>query len=254
MALRHAAHLIGILAVPSISYGSPAESFVRGHQAIREVIASHYSMEATAIDAAKQSFLGACARAGVNCEFRHFYQGAIDDSAKLNSLHADLVLVGGPRDSGLPRGWSAEELLLASGVPLLVLPDNWTRSTIDHVVVAWNASREARRAITDALPFLVGARTVTILVVDPQKNPNHGEEPGADVAQYLSRHGAEVVVEVVRSQGKPTANVILTCAERNASDLVVVGAYSRPRTTEAIFGGVTRSLLRDAAVPLLIAH
>jgi hypothetical protein len=150
MALRHGAHLVGIFAVPSISYSSPAESFVRGQQAVRQVIASHHSMEAAAIDAAKHSFSEACAREGVNCEFRYFYQGAIDESAKLNSLHADLVLVGGPRDSGLPRGWTAEELLLTSGVPFLILPENWTRSTTDQVVVAWNASREARRAITDA--------------------------------------------------------------------------------------------------------
>jgi nucleotide-binding universal stress UspA family protein len=211
-------------------------------------------METAAVDAANQSFSTSCAREGVNSEFRYFYQGAIDQSAILNSLHADLVLVGGPPDSGLPRGWSAEELLLTTGVPFLILPEHWTRSTIEQVVVGWNASREARRAITDALPFLIGARTVTVLVVDPHKNPRHGDEPGADVAQYLSRHGAEVVVERVQSQDKPTANVILDYAERNASDLVVVGAYSRPRTTEAIFGGVTRSLLRDAAVPLLIAH
>ncbi|KAH2839966.1 hypothetical protein KXW36_001559, partial [Aspergillus fumigatus] len=112
-----------------------------------------------------------------------------------------------------------------------------------HVVVAWNASREARRAIADALPFLVGALSVTILVVDPQKNPRHGEEPGADV-----------VVEQVQSHGDPIANVILAYAERHNTDLIVVGAYSHARTTEMIFGGVTRSLLRDAAVPLLIAH
>lgn len=254
MAFRHGAHLIGIFAVPSISYSSPAESFVRGHQAVRQVIANHRSIEAATIDAANRSFSVGCAREGINFEFRFFHQDAIDDSAKLNSLHADLVIVGGLRAGGLPRDWSAEELLLATGVPFLLLPKTWTGSTTEHVVVAWNASREARRAITDALPFLVVAQTVTILVVDPQKNPRHGEEPGADVAHYLTRHGAKVVVEPVQSRGEPIANVILAYAERHATDLVVVGAYSHARTTEMIFGGVTRSLLRDAAVPLLIAH
>jgi nucleotide-binding universal stress UspA family protein len=91
-------------------------------------------------------------------------------------------------------------------------------------------------------------------VVDPEKNPRHGEEPGADVARYLIRHGVKVVVEQVQSQGEPIARIILTYAERHDTDLIVVGAYSRPRTTEMIFGGVTRSLLRDAGVPLLIAH
>lgn len=254
MASRHGAHLIGIFAVPPISCSSPAESFVRGHQAVREVIANHRSIETAAIDAASHSFSAGCAREGVNFEFRYFHQDAVDESARLNSLHADLVIVGGLRAGGLPRNWSAEELLLATGVPFLLLPETWTGTTIEHVVVAWNASREARRAIADALPVLVGAKTVTILVVDPQKNPRHGDEPGADVAQYLTRHGAAVIVEPVQSHGAPIAKVILGYAERNATDLVVVGAYSHARTAEMIFGGVTRSLLRDAAVPLLIAH
>ena len=254
MALRHGAHLIGIFAVPSVSSSSPAESFVRGHQAVRQVIANHRSIEASAIEVANRNFSVACEREGISFEFRFFHQGAIDDSAKLNSLHADLVIVGRPRTSGLPRDLSAEDLLLATGVPFLLLPETWTGSTTEHVVVAWNASREARRAIKDALPFLVGAQTVTVLVVDPQKNPRHGEEPGAAIAHYLARHGAKVVVEQAQSSGEPIANVILACAERHATDLVVVGAYSHARTTEMIFGGVTRSLLQNAAVPLLIAH
>jgi nucleotide-binding universal stress UspA family protein len=254
MASRHGAHLIGIFAVPTMWGNSPAESFVRGQAAVRRVIASHQSDEAVATDAANRSFSAGCAREGISFEFRHFRQDDVNDSAALNSLHADLVIVGGPRAGGLPRDWSAESLLLATGVPFLLLPEPWTGSAAEHVVVAWNASREARRAISDALPLLVGALSVTILVVDPQKNPRHGAEPGADVAHYLTRHGAKVVVEQVQSNATPIAKVILAYAERHNIDLVVVGAYSHARTTEMIFGGVTRSLLHDAAVPLLIAH
>ncbi len=254
MAARHAAHLIGIFVVPSIWGDSPSESFVRGPQAVRQVIASHQSSEAVSIEAAKRSFSAICAREAISFEFRHFRQDDVNDSAALNSLHTDLVIVGGVRGGGLPTNWSAEALLLATGVPFLLLPEPWTGSAAEHVVVAWNASREARRAIADALPLLVGAPSVTILVVDPQKNPRHGDEPGADVAHYLTRHGAKVVVEQVQSHGAPIANVILAYAERHQTDLIVVGAYSRTRTSEMLFGGVTRSLLRDAAIPLLIAH
>ena len=254
MACRHGAHLIGIFAVPSIWGDSPAESFVRGQQAVRQVIAGHRSSEAAATDAAQRNFSAGCGREDISFEFRHFRQDEVNDSAALNSLHADLVIVGGPRAGGLPGDWSAEALLLATGVPFLLLPEHWTGSAAEHVVVAWNASREARRAIADALPLLVGARSVTILVVDPQKNPRHGDEPGAEVAHYLTRHGAKVVVEQMRSQAKPVANVILDYAGNHKADLIVVGAYSHARTSEMIFGGVTRSLLRDAAVPLLIAH
>jgi nucleotide-binding universal stress UspA family protein len=254
LAFRHQAHLIGIFTVPSIWGGSAAESFVRGQQAVRRVIASHQSNEADAIDAAKRSFSACCARENISFEFRHLRQGDDRDSLALNSLHTDLVIVGGPRTDGSPGDWSAEALLLATGVPFLLLPESWKGSATEHVIVAWNASREARRAIADALPLLVHARSVSILVVDPHKTPRHGEEPGADVAHYLTRHGARVVVEPVQSHGEPIAKVILGYAERHKADLVVVGAYSHARMTEMIFGGVTRSLLRDAAVPLLIAH
>jgi nucleotide-binding universal stress UspA family protein len=254
IACAHGAHLVGIFVVPSIYGGSPAESFVQGRQAVRQVIAGHQAKEAAAIDAAKRSFSAGCAREDVSFEFRFLHQGDFHDGAALNSLHADLVIVGGPRPGGLPSDWSAEALLLATGVPFLLLPEPWKGSAAGHVVVAWNASREARRAIADALPFLVSARSVTILVVDPHKNPRHGEEPGADVARYLIRHGAKVTVEQVQSNGEPIARTILAYAGRHDTDLIVVGAYSHPRTTEMIFGGVTRSLLRDAAVPLLIAH
>ncbi len=254
IACRHGAHLIGIFVVPSIYGGSAAESFVQGQQAIRQVIAGHQAREAATIDAAKLSFSAGCAREDVSFEFRFLRQADFHDGAALNSLHADLVIAGGPQPGGLPNDRSAEALLLATGVPFLLLPESWTGSTTGHVVVAWNASREARRAITDALPFLVSAQSVTILVVDPHKNPRHGEEPGADVARYLIRHGAKVAVERVQSNGEPIAKIILAYAERHGSDLIVVGAYSHPRTTEMIFGGVTRSLLRDAAIPLLIAH
>ena len=254
MASRHGAHLIGIFAVPSSCNGSAAESFVQGRQAVRQVIANHRSKEAAAIDAAKRSFSAICAREDISFEFRFLHEDDFNDGTALNTLHADLVIVGGPRPGGLPRDWSAEALLLATGVPFLLLPEPWKGTAAEHIVVAWNASREARRAITDALPFLVGAQSVTVLVVDPEKNPRHGEEPGADVAQYLIRHGVKVVVEQVQSRGEPIANIIMAHAERHHTDLIVVGAYSHARTTEMIFGGVTRSLLRDATIPLLIAH
>jgi nucleotide-binding universal stress UspA family protein len=254
LAFRHRAHLIGIFLVPLGWDGSPSESFVRGQAAIRQLIEHHAASESAATNAASRSFSTVSTREDISFEFRFFRHGDANEAAALNALHSDLVIVGGPGSDGLPRDRSAEALLLATGVPFLILPEHWTGPAAEHVIVAWNASREARRAIADALPLLVEALSVTVLVVDPQKNSRHGEEPGADVALYLSRHGAKVVVQQVRSNGEPVADVILGFAKRHNNDLIVVGAYSHARTTEMIFGGVTRRLLRDAVVPLLIAH
>ncbi len=254
LACAHGAHLIGIFVVPPIFNGSPAESFVQGRQAVREVIALLKEREAAATEAAQQMFSCVCSREEVSFEFRSIHSGDFDDTVALNSLHTDLVIAGSPKGGGLPSDWPAEAILLATGVPFLLLPESWKGTAVEHVVVAWNASREARRAVSDALPFLIGARSVTVLLVDPQRNPRHGEEPGADIARYLSRHGARIAVEQVASHGEPIAKVMLDYAKNHDSDLIVVGAYSHGRAAQLVFGGVTRSLLRDAALPLLIAH
>ena len=254
LAHRHGAHLIGLFMAPSLFNGSVAESFVQGQKAVREVITLHRARETEAIEQAKRSLSAVCSREGIGFEFRVLSQDDLSDNVALNSLHADLVIACSGRDGGLPGQWSAEALLLATGVPFILLPESWSASATEHVVVAWNASREARRAISDALPLLVEAKSVTILLIDAEKNPRHGELPGADIAHYLSRHGVNVSVRHTTSQGEPVAKVILDYAKEQAADLIVIGAYSHARAAQMVFGGVTRSLLRDAAVPLLIAH
>jgi nucleotide-binding universal stress UspA family protein len=254
LARRHGAHLIGIFMAPSLFNGSAAESFVQGRNAVREVITLHKARETEAIDRARRSLSDVCSREGIGFEFRFLSQEDVSDNIALNSLHADLVIACAGQGGGLPAQWSAEALLLATGVPCILLPESWNASAAEHIVVAWNASREARRAIGDALPLLVEAKSVTILLVDAEKNPRHGELPGADIAHYLSRHGARVAVKQTTSGGAPVAKVILDYAREQAADLIVIGAYSHARTAQMVFGGVTRSLLRDAAVPLLIAH
>ena len=137
-----------------------------------------------------------------------------------------------------------------------VVPSGWESESIGKkILVDWNASREARRAVADALPFLVAASSVTLLVVDSNKRADrHGEEPGADIALYLARLGAHVEVEQVSSRGSPVADIILSCAADHGADLIVIGAYSHPRSVEMVFGGVTRTLLREASIPVLMSR
>jgi nucleotide-binding universal stress UspA family protein len=146
-------------------------------------------------------------------------------------------------------------MLLATGVPFLIVPESWISDGVaNRIVFAWNASREARRAISDALPLMKAAQSVTILVIDPKKNASYGEQPGADVAHYLCRHGVIATVEQRLSNGEAIADVIREFAIQDGSDLIVLGAYSHARTREFVFGGVSRSMLRNITVPTLIAH
>jgi nucleotide-binding universal stress UspA family protein len=255
LALRYHAHLVGIFAAPPGWTHDPSASFIRGRDAIRALIDRHAAEELRAKTVANKHFESAAGREGVSFEFRMIPDINASDEALVHSLHADLVVIGHPRPGGLPDDWSAETMLLATGVPVLIVPNSWSTETIGAtVLVAWNASREARRAIADAIPLLQNARAVSVIVVDAQRNARHGQEPGADIALYLSRHGINVTVDQARSDGRSVAQAIADHALLIGADLLVLGAYSHSRSREALFGGVTRSFLKTAAFPLFIAH
>jgi nucleotide-binding universal stress UspA family protein len=255
LAMQHAAHLIGVFIVPRSWDNDRADCFIRGGGAIRDMMERHHAAERTALAAAGKSFQSLAERDSDSFEFRVIRDGDIDGLARLHCLHTDLVVVGHPSPGGLPARWSPERMLLSTGVPFLIVPEEVRQDApASNVLLAWNASREARRAITDSLPILMAARTVSVVVVDAEKNALHGEEPGADIAHFLSRHGVAAEVEQLQSNGSPVAGVILRHAEDNKSDLLVVGAYSHSRKRELLFGGTTQSLLHAVTIPTLIAH
>jgi nucleotide-binding universal stress UspA family protein len=259
LAHRWDAHLVGLHVVSPDHSEHPSVAFARGEKAIRSVIldrrADEDVAEALAVLVARR-FKALCRARDVDAEFRLICRDGAGDDAILCSLHSDLVIVGHPAPHGLPEHLSPERLLLASGVPVLIVPNGWNRETIGtHVLVGWNASREARRAVTDALPFLTAAQSVTVLVVDPDRSHQwHEEQPGADIALHVARHGAHARVEQVWSQALPIAEVILSHAVDNDIDLIVFGAYSHPRLAELLFGGATRTLLARMPIPVLISR
>ncbi len=259
LASRCGAHLIGIHGVAGAPAGQPCDDFARGTTAISSVIARHRAAEAIeeqGVLAVGRRFAVAASTHGVSPEFRVLRGDRSDDETVLNSLHCDLVVIGHPDPHGLPKGWSPERLLMASGVPVLIVPDGWRSATIGtRILVGWNASREARRALVDGMPLLREAAAVTVLVIDAAARPHkHGEEPGADIALYLARHGATVDVERAMSAGAPVAEVILSHAVDRGMDLIVIGAYSHARWAERLFGGVTRTLLTRMPVPVLVSR
>jgi nucleotide-binding universal stress UspA family protein len=256
LAQRFGAHLIGIHSIAGTPGEYASDCFARGKKAIDSILSRRQDAEKEQALAVGQRFAGLSKQHDISIEYRVIWSGRADEEALLNSLHCDLVILGHPKPHGLPRGWTAERLLIASGVPILIVPDIWQGETVgSKVLVAWNASREARRAIADAMPILSTAQSVTVLVVDPDKSPlKHGEEPGADIATHLSRHGVKVDVEQVKSDGKPIAEIIGSQALEQHADLIVIGAYSHARSTEIIFGGVTRALLASMPIPMLVSR
>jgi nucleotide-binding universal stress UspA family protein len=122
-------------------------------------------------------------------------------------------------------------------------------------VVAWDASREATRALSEAQPLLEAAEKVYVLTVDAKpKMFGHGDQPGANIAAHLSRRGLPTEVRNVDGLGRTPAIAISEEAVALGADLVVMGAYAHSRLREMVFGGATRDLLRTATLPILMAH
>ena len=258
LAQRWDAHVIGVHVVfAGVRLHPPSESWAIGERAFQAVIAHEKRLRADAEAVAahvSEHFQGLCTGWNVAGELRRIDGHRPAQGAILNALHSDLVIVGHPEPNGLPDDLTLETILLASGAPLLVLPNAWLGEAIgNNVLIGWNAGRKARRAISDAMPFLVDAQAVTTLVVDPSRGRRHGEEPGADIAAQLARHGVHLNVQRVMSNGSPIAEVILAHAVRSGSDLLVFGAYGHSRLRELLLGGTTRTLLAQVPVPVLVS-
>jgi len=178
----------------------------------------------------------------------------------LQARYADLVVVSQAdrRDDNdeflhdLP-----EYVALHGGRPVLVVPYAGKFDTLDrHALVAWDGSRSATRALTDALPLLRLSRKVTLVLFNPERMYGvHGELPGADAALFLTRHGVKVeVLQQTTPEGLDVGNALLSLAADTSADLLVMGAYGHTRWRETILGGVTRTVLHEMTLPVLMSH
>lgn len=176
--------------------------------------------------------------------------------AVLHAHHTDLSVIAASHGSDDKAPDLFPDLLLGSGRPVLVVPPQYVpRSGRRYAVVAWQPTREAARAVHDALPLLQEAEQIDVLVVDPQVDAtHHGPLPGADIAAHLARHGLIVNVVAIASMGASTSQAILRFVVESGAELLVAGGYSHSRWRERVLGGVTRSLLEQAPVPVLFSH
>lgn len=146
--------------------------------------------------------------------------------------------------------------LFESGRPVLLMPAGATAfPECKSVVIAWDASVEASKAVRDAIPILRDAGKVTAILVDPAPSfDGHGQEPGADLGAYLSRHGVNVTIHRVPSEGHDVSDILTRFAFDQAADLIVMGGYAHSRLRQRIFGGTTTRIMKEIKVPVLMAH
>ncbi|RZF25681.1 universal stress protein [Paraburkholderia sp. UYCP14C] len=250
LAQRWDAHLIGLYAV---SEGISRPLFGTDDRFVAQLTA----LTADRRKMAQRAFLAAAERAGRAAEWRA-PEGSPVDVTTLHARHTDLLVLGQP-DPQDPASYVERnfvgEVVLGAGRPALVIPRAGTVPTLgENVLIAWDGSREASRAIADAMPLLQRARFVGVDVVKPKHD--HEAGPGAiDVAAWLEAHGVRASFSTTPRLGTAgTGATLLNRVSDLHADLLVMGAYGHSRARERVWGGVTRTMLESMTVPVLMAH
>ena len=224
----------------------------------RPVIASQIALLNNQANEALAQFDAIAAQMGVLSYEKRLVDDEPETGIALQARYADLVVVSQP-DSDEP-GFSMqsdfpEYVMLNSARPVLIVPFAGIFQQIGkNILVAWDGSQEATRAVTNAIPLLRRAAVVNVVVFNPHARPDvHGAQPGADIALYLARQG--IKVEVSREiTDIDIGNAILSRTADLNSDLIVMGGYGHTRFREVLLGGVTMTMLQSMTVPVLMSH
>jgi nucleotide-binding universal stress UspA family protein len=185
--------------------------------------------------------------------------GSALDAAVVHARRADIVVAGQPLPASEHAGFAGDllyALLMQAGRPLLVVPHVGDYPVIGkHVLIAWKETRESARAVSDALPLLKRAEQVVVMpVASPEDSDSGGAQSGAGIVAWLAKHGIAAKVRAEVADDIDVGNLLLSRASDLATDLLVMGAYSRARLAERVAGGVTRVILESMTVPVLMSH
>jgi len=255
LARKHGARLTGAYVPSDSALRRRSDAFARG--AGSEAVAAEYQThEDESLSHAARQFAEAIEQNGVSGSWQAISCYATAADIVVHARYADLSIVG-QRQERRARLWGPEDILLSLGGPTLIMPENPAISDPvgDRILVAWNATREARRAVGDALPILARAAQVTVLIVDPPAlSAGPRPEPGANIARYLAAHGISPQLKCLASDGIDAGTVILREANAVGADMIVMGAYGHSRIVELVLGGATRTVLQEAQLPVFMSH
>lgn len=251
LASRTSAHVTGL----SIAFEPVVPGFIAAPMPADYIeIARDSALKAAA--KAGEAFSDMARKAGVSSEVRtaEMITGGTAEPVVSHCRFTDLVVIGqeNPDEPEPMRETLIEAVLFESGVPVLIVPYIGAKLKMKNVLVAWDGSPTASRAVHAALPLLAMAEKVTVMMVETGKT-SHGQ-PGADIATYLARHNLNVTVDVVPRPQTGIADAILNYVSDQGVDMVAMGGYGHSRMREFLFGGATREILAAMTVPVLMAH
>jgi nucleotide-binding universal stress UspA family protein len=222
-----------------------------------EVIETQREDNETAAEAAIKSFTAAADQAGISAEpltTSASLAGASDQFARM-ARRFDLAIVG----QAQPEVSSMEQIigettLFESGRPMIMVPYiQKAPFKTDNVMVCWDGSRTAARAVADAIPIIHNSGRVEIVIVASERG-KQDEIEGADIGQHLARHGLKVDVHRISGGNIDVGDALLSHAADSSADLMVMGGYGHSRLREFVLGGVTRSIFESMTVPVLLSH
>lgn len=250
LADRHGAHLAGLFVTPPLEIPN---------YVIAQLPAEAHRIRAEDDDRkageARRMFEQQAANAGLASRSEWIrVNGRPTERAALLGRHADLIVAGqNDPENPVAGGVEVAELVLSGGRPVMVVPYALRQPRLgEHILIGWNDSREAARAVADAMPILEAADRVFVLAVDP--GGALGDTPGADIAAHLARHDIAVEASSMESRELSPADILLNRASDLSADMIVMGAYGRSRLRELVLGGVTRDILHRMTVPVLMSH
>jgi nucleotide-binding universal stress UspA family protein len=222
-----------------------------------EIIESQRAESTKKASAAIARFEKAAKRTGISSETRTIaasISGAADEIGRIGRRF-DLVIVGQPRrKDSLPDEVIDEGVLFESGRPVIFVPYIQKGGMkLDQIMVCWDGSRAAARAVADSMPFLKKAKQVEIVIIS-DKAGKRDDVPGADLGPHLARHGLNVDVKRITSPDIDVPSTILSYAADSSADMIVMGGYGHSRLREFVLGGVTRAMLATMTVPTLMSH
>jgi nucleotide-binding universal stress UspA family protein len=249
------AHLLGLSVVPPIAVigtgmaGAPPM-----------IVDAHCQLYRQENPAMRSAFDEAVRGRGLVAEWRDDDAGAfgVADCVLPYARAADLVVASqtDPEWAGSEYLDIADTLIMESGRPVLILPNEGVREVVgETVLVAWNGRREAARAVFDALPILQRAKSVKVVWVNPQSEREATLDlPAADICATLARHGVKCeATEQIRAQ-EGVGETLVASAKDSGADLLVMGCYGHTRFREFVFGGASRYVLSHMPIPVLMSH
>lgn len=253
LAKRWRAHLIVTFIVPRLELNRHA-GFAVG-SGLSRMLDQHQGKVEQALQGVRNTFDVMVKHRSFTSEWR-VSDNEIGEELMLHARHASLAIIGPSSQAGgaeTALGLS-ERIIFASGRPTLLLPADWpAERMVRRIVIGWNASREATRAIADAMPFLVEAEAVELVVVpEARAGGPFGADPGADIARHLARNG--VRIELRQCEGADAGSALLDTCRESEAELLVMGAMGRSRISEFVFGGAMRTVLETMNLPVLLSR